>query len=75
MLDRRLSDRRIFPAIDINRSGTRKEELLFTTEEIERVWMLRKVLNELDPVEAMEMLISKMRKTAVNGQFLMTIGS
>ena len=75
VLDRRLSDRRIFPAIDINRSGTRKEELLFTTEEIERVWMLRKVLNELDPVEAMEMLISKMRKTAVNGQFLMTIGS
>jgi transcription termination factor Rho len=75
VLDRRLSDRRIFPAIDINRSGTRKEELLFTTEEIERVWMLRKVLNELDPVEAMEMLISKMRKTAVNAQFLMTIGS
>jgi transcription termination factor Rho len=56
VLDRRLSDRRIFPAIDINRSGTRKEELLFTPEEIERVWMLRKVLNEMDPVEAMEML-------------------
>jgi len=74
-LDRRLSDRRIFPAIDINRSGTRKEELLFTEEEIERVWMLRKVLNELDPVEAMEMLITKMRKTQVNGEFLMSIGS
>ncbi|MCP3914500.1 MAG: transcription termination factor Rho [bacterium] len=74
VLDRRLSDRRIFPAIDINRSGTRKEELLFTEEEIERVWMLRKVLNELDPVEAMEMLITKMSKTSVNGQFLMTIG-
>jgi len=73
-LDRRLSDRRIFPAIDINRSGTRKEELLFTEEEIERVWMLRKVLNELDPVEAMEMLITKMRKTQVNGEFLMSIG-
>jgi len=75
VLDRRISDRRIFPAIDINASGTRKEELLFTPEEIERVWMLRKVLNELDPVEAMEMLISKMRKTQVNAEFLLTIGS
>ncbi len=74
-LDRRLSDRRIFPAIDINRSGTRKEELLFTPEEIKRVWMLRKVLNELDPVEAMEMLIQKMRKTRSNAEFLLTIGS
>ncbi len=74
VLDRRLSDRRIFPAIDINRSGTRKEELLFTPEEIKRVWMLRKVLNEMDPVEAMEMLIQKMKKTRVNGEFLMTIG-
>jgi transcription termination factor Rho len=75
VLDRRLSDRRIFPAIDINRSGTRKEELLFTPEEIRRVWMLRKVLNELDPVEAMEMLIQKMRKTTSNAEFLLTIGS
>jgi len=75
VLDRRLSDRRIFPAIDINRSGTRKEELLFTEEEIHRIWMLRKVLNELDPVEAMEMLIQKMKRTRVNGEFLMTIGS
>ena len=75
VLDRRLSDRRIFPAIDINRSGTRKEELLFTPEEIKRIWMLRKVLNELDPVEAMEMLIQKMKRTKVNGEFLMTIGS
>ena len=75
VLDRRLSDRRIFPAIDINRSGTRKEELLFTEEEIKRIWMLRKVLNELDPVEAMEMLIQKMKRTQINGEFLMTIGS
>ncbi|MEE8469688.1 MAG: transcription termination factor Rho, partial [Planctomycetota bacterium] len=75
VLDRRISDRRIYPAIDINRSGTRKEELLFTEEEVERVWMLRKVLNELDPVEAMEMLIQKMKKTGVNAEFLMTIGS
>jgi transcription termination factor Rho len=75
VLDRRLSDRRIFPALDINRSGTRKEELLFTPEEITRIWMLRKVLNELDPVEAMEMLIQKIKRTKVNGEFLMTIGS
>jgi transcription termination factor Rho len=75
VLDRRLSDRRIFPAIDIHRSGTRKEELLFTPEEIRRVWMLRKVLNEMDPVEAMEMLIQKIKKTRVNGEFLMSIGS
>ena len=74
VLDRRLSDRRIYPAIDINRSGTRKEELLFTPEEIKRIWMLRKVLNEMDPVEAMEMLIPKMKKTRVNGEFLLTIG-
>ncbi|MEM7310375.1 MAG: transcription termination factor Rho [Planctomycetota bacterium] len=75
VLDRRLSDRRVFPAIDINRSGTRKEELLFTPEEMKRVWMLRKVLNELDPVEAMEMLLQKMKRTKVNPEFLMTIGS
>ncbi len=74
VLERRLSDRRIFPAIDINRSGTRKEELLFTAQELERIWVLRKVLNELDPVEAMEMLTQKMRRTKVNGEFLMTIG-
>jgi transcription termination factor Rho len=75
VLERRISDRRIFPAIDINRSGTRKEELLFEEEEMRRVWMLRKVLNELDPVEAMEMLIQKIKKTRVNGEFLLSIGS
>ena len=75
VLERRISDRRIFPAIDINRSGTRKEELLFNEEEMRRVWMLRKVLNELDPVEAMEMLLQKMKKTRINGEFLLSIGS
>ena len=75
VLDRRLSDRRIFPAIDINRSGTRKEELLFTPEEIQRVWMLHKVLNEQDPIDGMEMLIQKLNRTKVNAEFLMTIGS
>jgi len=75
VLERRISDRRIFPALDINRSGTRKEELLFQEDEMRRVWMLRKVLNELDPVEAMEMLIAKMRKAGSNGEFLLTIGN
>jgi len=75
VLERRISDRRIFPAIDINRSGTRKEELRFNEEEVRRVWMLGKVLKELDPVEAMEMLIQKMKKTRVNGEFLLSIGS
>ena len=74
VLDRKIADKRIFPAIDINRSGTRKEELLFTPEEIKRIWMLRKLLNEMDPVEAMEILVSKMKKTRVNAEFLMSIG-
>ena len=70
VLDRRLSDRRIFPAIDINRSGTRKEELLMTAETLQRVWILRKFLNELNPVEAMEFLISKLSDTKTNKKFL-----
>ena len=71
-LDRRLSDRRIYPAVDIIRSGTRREELLFHPEELKRVWLLRRVLNEIqNPVEAMEMVINKMRKTASNAEFLM----
>jgi transcription termination factor Rho len=70
VLDRRLSDRRIFPAIDINRSGTRKEELLLTPEELNRVWILRKLLNEMNPVDAMEFLLDKMRSTKSNARFL-----
>ncbi|MFG0315903.1 MAG: transcription termination factor Rho, partial [Planctomycetota bacterium JB042] len=70
-LDRRLADQRVWPAIDINRSGTRKEDLLFTAEELKLVWILRKVLNEMNPVEAMELLVEKMRKTKSNAEFLM----
>ncbi len=70
-LDRRLADKRVWPAIDINRSGTRKEDLLFTAEELKLVWILRKVLNEMNPVEAMELLVEKMRKTKSNAEFLM----
>ena len=70
VLDRRLADRRIFPAIDINRSGTRKEELLLTPKELSRVWVLRKLLNEMNPIEAMEFLLNKMRGTRSNQDFL-----
>ena len=73
VLDRRLADRRIFPAIDINRSGTRKEELLMTEEELNRVWVLRKVLNEMNPLEAMEIVTERMRKTKSNAEFLVSM--
>src|SRR5438128_1302764 len=69
-LDRKLVDKRVFPAIDINKSGTRKEELLMPKEELTRVWILRKVLTPLSPVEAMELLLSKMGKTKSNADFL-----
>ena len=74
-LTRKLVEKRIWPAIDIGASGTRREELLLDPKELDLVSRLRKVLNELDPVEAMEMLIQKIRKTRVNGEFLMSIGS
>jgi transcription termination factor Rho len=70
ILDRKLVDKRIYPAIDINRSGTRKEELLLTKEELNRVWVLRKVLNQLAPTEAMELLLDKLSKTKTNADFL-----
>lgn len=70
VLDRRLSDRRVFPAIDVNRSGTRKEELLLDTKELNRVWILRKLLAELSTVEAMEFLLGKMHGTKSNKGFL-----
>jgi transcription termination factor Rho len=69
-LDRKLADRRVFPAIDIQKSGTRKEELLMAKEDLNRVWVLRKVLTPLSPVEAMELLLSKMGKTKSNNEFL-----
>lgn len=69
-LDRRLVDKRIFPSIDINKSGTRKEELLLSPEELNKVWILRKVLSPLGAVEAMELLHEKMLKTKSNKEFL-----
>ncbi len=69
-LDRKLVDKRVFPAIDINKSGTRKEELLMPEGELHRVWVLRKVLNPLSTVESMELLLDKLQKTKMNGDFL-----
>src|SRR5262245_37277713 len=69
-LDRKLVDKRVFPAIDILKSGTRKEELLIPKDDLNRIWVLRKVLNPLSPVEAMELLLDKMGKTKANAEFL-----
>jgi len=74
-LDRKLSDRRVFPAIDIGKSGTRKEELLLPKEDLNRVWVLRKVLTPLSPTEAMELLLSKMSKTKANTEFLASMAA
>jgi len=75
ILDRKLSDKRVFPAIDIQRSGTRKEELLQGKDDLQRIWVLRRVLNPLSPVEAMELLIDKLSKTRANGDFLANMSS
>ena len=69
-LDRKLSDRRVFPAIDLHRSGTRKEELLLAEYSLNRVWLLRKIMNEMNVVEAMEFLLERMRKSDGNKDFL-----
>jgi transcription termination factor Rho len=72
-LDRKLTDRRVFPSIDISKSGTRKEELLLPKDELSRVWVLRKVLTPLSPTEAMELLVNRLRKTQNNAEFLMSM--
>jgi transcription termination factor Rho len=69
-LDRRLMDRRMFPAMDVTRSGTRKEELLVPKESLNRVWILRKLLTQLNTVEAMEFLLDKIKGTKGNQDFL-----
>ncbi|HEX6905724.1 MAG TPA: transcription termination factor Rho [Terriglobales bacterium] len=74
-LDRKLADRRVFPAIDIQKSGTRKEELLLPKEDLNRVWVLRKVLTPLSPVEAMELLLSRMAKSKTNQEFLASMSN
>ncbi len=69
-LDRRMVEKRIWPAIDVNRSGTRREELLMTEEELRRVWILRRVLHDMNPVEAMELITNRLRRTKTNDEFL-----
>jgi transcription termination factor Rho len=69
-LDRRLMDKRVFPAMDINRSGTRKEELLIARESLNRIWILRKLLSQLNAVEAMEFIVDKIQGTKDNNDFL-----
>jgi transcription termination factor Rho len=73
-LDRKLADRRVFPAIDMQKSGTRKEELLLPKDELSRMWVLRKVLTSLSPTEAMELMLSRMGKTKDNAEFLGAMG-
>jgi transcription termination factor Rho len=74
-LDRKLTDRRVFPSIDIQKSGTRKDELLIPKDDLSRVWVLRKVLSPLSQVEAMELLLSKMGKTKGNAEFLASMSN
>jgi len=72
-LDRNLFQRRIYPAIDVKKSNTRKEDLLMPSDELNRVWILRKVLNELNPSEAMELLVDRLKKTKTNAEFLLNM--
>ncbi|HLM61643.1 MAG TPA: transcription termination factor Rho, partial [Pyrinomonadaceae bacterium] len=74
-LDRRLSDKRLFPAIDLQRSGTRKEELLINKEDLNRIWVMRRVLNPLSPVEQMEVVLERLSKTKANAEFLASMQS
>ncbi len=74
-LDRRLSDKRLFPAIDLQRSGTRKEELLLSKEDLARIWVMRRVLNPLSPVEQMEVVLERLGKTKSNSEFLSSMQS
>jgi transcription termination factor Rho len=69
-LDRKIADRRVFPAFDLVRSGTRKEELLIPKQNLNRIWILRRLLQEMNPVEAMEFIMGKIRKTETNQDFL-----
>jgi transcription termination factor Rho len=75
VLNRDLSDRRIFPAIDVNRSGTRREELLMKEDDLQKVYILRKILSDFSPVEAMDFLLDKIRGTKNNKEFLKGMNS
>mgnify|MGYP006233417951 FL=1 len=68
-LDRRIAEKRIYPAININRSGTRREELLTTPDELQKIWILRKVLHSMDELDAMEFMLNKLQATKTNSEF------
>ena len=72
-LDRRIVEKRIWPAIDVNKSGTRREELLMSEEELKRIWILRRVLSDMNPVEAMELLTNRMKRSKTNEEFLQSM--
>jgi len=73
VLDRRLSDRRIYPAIDIIKSGTRKENLLYHPDELEKIYLLRQALADLTPLDAMNLLLGRLKKTNNNAEFLLSM--
>jgi transcription termination factor Rho len=73
VLDRRLSDRRVYPSFDMIRSGTRKEELLLDKKILARMWILRKLLNEMNVIEAMEFMLTRMKRTKSNEEFMETM--
>jgi transcription termination factor Rho len=68
-LERRIAEKRVFPAININRSGTRREELMMNPQDLNKVWILRKVVHEMDEIGAMEMLIDRLKQSKTNAQF------
>lgn len=73
VLDRRLADRRVWPAIDLIKSGTRKEELLYHPEELEKIYVMRQALADLAPLDAMNLLLGRLKKTGSNAEFLLTM--
>jgi len=75
ILDRKLSDRRLFPAINIKKSGTRKEELLLTEEQLQKLWVLRRVINPMEDAEIIELLIDRMKKSKNNDAFLKSMNT
>ncbi len=75
VLDRKISDKRVFPAIDITRSGTRKEELLVDRSTLSKIWMLRRIVNPMNPMEAMEFLLGKINNTKTNDEFFKSMNS
>ena len=72
-LDRRIAEKRVFPAININKSGTRREELLTAEDELQRMWILRKLLHPMDEIAAIEFLIDKLKATKTNDEFFLSM--